>query len=222
MECPKKCDGELKPFVMNGVKYAQCNKCGSIFAADALQADTIKSPPPKQKKKGNSLKTILGLVGAFFVVLVIAFIFIDPEEDDISSEDKTLESKISEDRPLSEFMDDVIPMESLLFQVEAGVSNTKYDGYTLDYDETSMTINVWRESITTTADLLLSEGASADDDNWVWLKNNTGNTPDYICDCIKSSGHDMTLTFNVLDDKDHDRVLMTFTDTDLVYDILAQ
>lgn len=213
MECPKKCDGELKPFVMNGVKYAQCNKCGSIFAADDLQVDTIKSPPPdpKQKKKGSCLKTILGLVGALFLVLIIAFIFIDPEEDDISSEDKT-----------SEFMDDVLPMESLIFQVEAGVSNTKYDGYTLDYDETSMTINVWRESITTTADLLLSERASADDDNWVWLKNNTGNTPDYICDCIKSSGHDMTLTFNVLDDKNHDRVLMTFTDTDLVYDILAQ
>ena len=111
-------------------------------------------------------------------------------------------------------------METLLFQVEAGVSNKKYDGYTLDYDESSITINVWRESITTTVNIMQSDGRGADDDNWIWLKNNTGNTPDYICDCIRCSGRDMTLYFNVLDDQDHDRVLLKFVNTDVVYDIL--
>lgn len=222
MECPKKCGGELNPFVMNGVKYAQCNKCGSLFTADDLkkimqQPQKEKSPPPKQKKKGSCLKTMLGLIGTLFVVLIIAFIFIDPE----AAEDKATGSNISEDRPPSEFVIEDPPMETLIFQVEAGVS-PRYDGYTLDYDETSMTINVWRENITTLADDLLNEGAGADAFGWASLKDTTDFMPDYICDCIRGCGRDMTLTFNVVDDKDHNRIFLTFIDTDLVYDVLAQ
>lgn len=217
MECPKKCGGELRIFEMNGVKYAQCNNCGQIFSADSLQTQMTKTPPPHQKKrkKGSCLQTLLGLVCIFFFLAVIITLFSDPEDNDPTPEENT-----SENRPLSDFVDDVMPMETLLFQVEAGVSNKKYDGYTLDYDESSITINVWRESITTTVNIMQSDGRGADDDNWIWLKNNTGNTPDYICDCIRCSGRDMTLYFNVLDDQDHDRVLLKFVNTDVVYDIL--
>ena len=45
---------------------------------------------------------------------------------------------------------------------------------------------------------------------------------DYMYDCIKTShGHEgMTLVFNVLDDTNRERILLTIVNNDIVYDIL--
>lgn len=123
----------------------------------------------------------------------------------------------------SQIVEDTQPMETLIWLIETGVSNEKYDDYTLDYDEQTITVNAWKDSYTDSVNLFQSEGRGVDDEDWLWLKNHIKNTSDYMYDCIKTShGHeDMTLVFNLLDDTNHDRVLLTIVNNDIVYDILG-
>ncbi|MBD5162376.1 MAG: hypothetical protein HDT14_10275 [Oscillibacter sp.] len=98
----------------------------------------------------------------------------------------------------------------------------KYDGYTIDFDDSAVTVSVWKESITRTAALIQENNGSAEDADWVSLKAVTENSVAYICDCIRSSAlSGLDLVFQVLDDADHSRALLTFTNTDVTYDILA-
>lgn len=98
----------------------------------------------------------------------------------------------------------------------------KYDGYTVDFDDSAVTVSVWKESITRAAALIQENNGSAEDADWVALKGDTENSAAYICDCIRSSDLSrLDLVFQVLDDADHSRTLLTFTNTDVTYDVLA-
>lgn len=131
--------------------------------------------------------------------------------------------EISDTPALSDFSEDIQPMETLIWMIEADASTEKYDGYTLDHDEQTITVNVWQESFTDSVDRFQSEGRGPDDADWMWLKNHIKNSPDYMYDCIKNShGHEhMTLVFNLLDHRDHARVLLTVVNDAIVYDILG-
>ncbi len=227
MKCPKKCGGELQVITRNNRKYAKCNRCSSLFTVEDLQ-NYLKQPepirPPEKKPKKNFLKTGLSAIGIALGALLIIFIISNVINDSSKHSEGTAKETSVEPETTDLFVEETQPMDILIQLIEAGVATKKFDGYTLDYDEQSITVNAWRKSITETVNRLQSEGAKADNESWVWLKNNTKNTPDYMYDCIKNStGHeDMVLTFNVLDDENHDRILLTIINTDIVYDILAQ
>lgn len=98
----------------------------------------------------------------------------------------------------------------------------KYDGYTVEFDDSAVTVSVWKESITRTAALIQENSGSAEDADWVSLKGDMENSAAYICDCISSSPlSSLNLVFQVLDNTDHSRTLLTFTNTDVTYDALA-
>lgn len=98
----------------------------------------------------------------------------------------------------------------------------KYDGYTVSFDDSAVTVSVWKESITRTAAQIQDNYGTAEDADWVALKSDTENSAAYICDCISSSSlSGLELVFQVLDDTDHSRTLLTFTNTDVTYDVLA-
>lgn len=98
----------------------------------------------------------------------------------------------------------------------------KYDGYTVEFSDSAVTVSVWRESITRTAALIQESNGGAEDAGWVSLKEDMENSAAYICDCIRSSTlSGLDLVFQVLDDTDHSRTLLAFTNTDVTYDVLA-
>lgn len=124
----------------------------------------------------------------------------------------------------SQIIEDIQPMETLIWLIELNASSKKYDGYTLDYDEQTITVNVWKESFTNSVNYFQSENLGIDNKDWMWLKNYIKNSSDYMYDCIKTShGHEgMTLVFNVLDDTNRERILLTIVNDNIVYDILEE
>lgn len=112
--------------------------------------------------------------------------------------------------------------ETLRWQIEAAVSN-KFDGYQIEFNEDDIHVSVWRESISNTVKLLQENGKDSTDDDWVWLKNNTKNTSDYIYDCIETSEFKGTsLIFDVLDHSTQETLLLTIVDEEIVFDIMSQ
>ena len=112
-------------------------------------------------------------------------------------------------------------MSTLMGLIESGVSN-KFDGYSIDHDEDTITVNVWRESIDNTVKLLQQKGSDPNDEDWKWLKNNTKNSSDYIYDCIKTSElSNLHLTFNVLDSATQKTPILKILDESVAYDIMA-
>lgn len=117
--------------------------------------------------------------------------------------------------------DDSNEGDTLTWLIEADVSR-KYDGYSIEYNASDITVSVWKESITNTANLVRNGTMDADD--WTWMKNHTKNSADYIYDCILHSEYsDKTLIFNVFDDENNGTLLFTITNTDITSDaILGQ
>lgn len=98
----------------------------------------------------------------------------------------------------------------------------KYDDYTVEFDDSAVTVSVWKESITQTAALIQENNGSAEDADWVSLKGDAENSAAYICDCISFSPlSSLNLIFQVLDSTDPSRTLLAFTNTDVTYDALA-
>ncbi len=111
----------------------------------------------------------------------------------------------------------------LKWQIEAALSTEKFDGYTFEIENDIVLVKVWRESIDRTFELTKEKGTGPDDENWVWLKNNTKNTSDYIADCIRTSELDnLQLQFHVVDSSSHEQDFFAIQNEEIVYDALAQ
>lgn len=58
MKCFK-CNGELKPITREGIGYAQCDKCGTLFTAQELRARLARSKQPqKQRSRPPQTKAV--------------------------------------------------------------------------------------------------------------------------------------------------------------------
>ena len=114
------------------------------------------------------------------------------------------------------------PNATLQWLIEADVS-TKYDGYTLNFEDSSAVVSVWRESITRTVEDVHERGGNSESEDWVWLKDHTKNSVDYILDCIQTSETGISdLTFNVYKDEAKEDLIMAFTNDEIIYDALAE
>lgn len=114
-----------------------------------------------------------------------------------------------------------LSMDALLDTIEADMDDA-YDGHTITHDTDKLTVNVWRNSITETADTILAGSSDPKDEDWTWLKTETEDTVRNICNTIKKSDSpSLSLELNVLDDTDHSRTLLTFTNSGISYDIVA-
>lgn len=112
-------------------------------------------------------------------------------------------------------------MEQLLDLIETKVS--EYDGCTVSHDSGTINVNVWKESITGTANSVLTQGGGSKDETWEQAKADVENTVIHIADCIRSSDFASTkLLLNVLDHSDHGRKLLTFNNSGVAYDIVAE
>lgn len=112
-------------------------------------------------------------------------------------------------------------LEQLIDLIEAGVS--KYDGHTVSHDTGTITVSVWEESVTSTADSVLAQGGGPQDKTWEETKSDVEATAVYVADCIRNSEFASTkFLLNVLDHADHSRSLLTFDNSGVAYDIIAE
>lgn len=112
-------------------------------------------------------------------------------------------------------------MEQLLDLIETKVS--EYDGCTVSHEASTINVNVWKESITGAANSALAQGSGQKDETWGKTKADVENTVIHIADCIRSSDFASTkLLLNVLDHSDHGRKLLTFDNSGVSYDIIAE
>lgn len=171
-----------------------------------------KKEKAQRKKKGGKAKWIV-----LAIVVVIIFAAIAGGGDDSKKENTELDIQPQD----SQQEDDTAKMQQLLTLIETGLTN-KYDGHTISNDSTTITVNVWKESFTTAADLVLGQNGGADDEGWAWVRSNAENTVVYAADCIRTSDFASTkLLFNVYADENQSRTLLTFDNSGVVYDIVA-
>lgn len=112
-------------------------------------------------------------------------------------------------------------MEQLLNLIETKVS--EYDGCTVSHEAGTINVDVWKESITGTANSVLAQGGGQQDESWGKTKADVENAVIHIADCIRTSDFASTkLLLNVLDHSDHGRKLLTFNNSGVAYDIVAE
>lgn len=167
----------------------------------------------KKKNAKPYLFAMVACVVVFFAAAVISTSGKDNTEDGPNSD-----ASLSYPSRTPEEAEDV-----LKGQIEAALSSDKFDGYTLDIGDDAITVTVWRESIDRTFELTKDKGAGPEDEGWVWLKNNTKNTSDYIADCIRTSELDhLQLQFHVVDSDNHEQEFFTISNEEVTFDALIK
>ncbi len=112
-------------------------------------------------------------------------------------------------------------LAQLLERIEAGVK--QYDGHTVSHDAGTITVRVWSESITNLADSVLAQGSGPEDEAWVQARADVEATVVHVADCIRTSDFASTkLLLSVLDHADQSRKLLTFDNSGVAYDIVAE
>lgn len=125
------------------------------------------------------------------------------------------------EEPVVEESTEAEKMEQLLDLIEAGGS--QYGGHTVSHDAGTITVSVWDEGITSTANAVLAQGSGAQDETWSQVKDEVETTVIHIADCIKNSEFASTkLLLHVLDHSDHSRKLLSFDNSGVAYDIVAE
>ena len=84
-----------------------------------------------------------------------------------------------------------------------------------------ITVNVWRENLSAmVSSMRIGE---FDIENWATLKASFQKTADAFQDVLAADEYnDVHLAFNVLDDQDLSRPLLSFYDSEIVYDTLSE
>lgn len=109
-------------------------------------------------------------------------------------------------------------MQQLLDSIEQSVSE-KYDGCSISNSNSLIKVDVWSESISDIA----NTSTSSNDASWKSVKNDAENNVISIVSSMKSAGFSsMMISFNILDGTDHSKTLLSFDNSGVSYDIVAE
>lgn len=134
------------------------------------------------------------------------------------STDKIIENKEGIESTNKVSTEDMIAMiESVLKQ------NFGEDNYTItcDLDNKIIYVCVWYDGIIAELTAIKFSGGGADDEDWMFLKRSFINSAKSICDFMEECGHgDFNLSCNVLNDMNHENILLSLVNTTIIYDVM--
>ncbi|MDD2955815.1 MAG: hypothetical protein PHD67_05805 [Oscillospiraceae bacterium] len=140
------------------------------------------------------------------------------ESSSLSSSEDADASSDAEDSSLSQSS----AMDAIMLPID-NILSSSFDDYTLEYDETGVTINVASEGIAAEIYALMENGSAEGLQGWETMKTNMADMSDSIVEYLETMGYsDMLVTVNVLNDQNRDNVLLCLTNGEVLYDVLAQ
>ena len=109
-------------------------------------------------------------------------------------------------------------MQQLLDDIDHSMSE-RYDGCSISNSNSVIKVDVWSDSISDVA----NTSTSANDTSWKSVKNEAENNVISTVSSIKSAGFSsMMISFNILDGADHSKALLSFDNSGVSYDIVAE
>ncbi len=174
------------------------------------------------RKKG-CCGCLTALVAAFMVCGIIGTVF--PSNDDEQDASKAISADAQSQTDDAAPVADVAPTadqpeDSLLQTITAAVSD-KYSDCDVQQDNASVTVKVWDDSVASAFSTIQSNGGGANDAGWVGIKSSYLDTASQVKGLMQDAGQDMPLNLSVLNNRNQNLVMLTFSNTDLTYDILA-
>ena len=108
-------------------------------------------------------------------------------------------------------------LSAVLTAIEETLQNTYDTNYTLNHDETSITIGVWRDGVANGA-VYAQQGDQECMSAWRTLVSAVRKMSSSMIESLRTAGlEDMQVIVSVVNDQNHDNVLLTVTDDKITY-----
>lgn len=140
----------------------------------------------------------------------------DPSTDPTTNISEAPESSASQNGNSS------VSLDTLCVLIKSVLADS-YSGCEVTHNDESVIVNVWIDGLA--AELTLAQLSETDSykESWNTAKENTASLAGSICDLIDTSGRDdVYLIFNVLNDLNHENVLLTILESTVMYDAIEQ
>lgn len=191
-------------------------------------------PPPAPHKPKKKLK---GWMVAIIVVAVFAIILTIPrgasENTSISSSNMQQASIPVSDAPQQESIDfskgngspdqntGTLSVDAIAAIIEISLQESFGENYTIEYDDTGITVNIWSENVTPGVTLAIN-GDSEALKAWESLVENFVNTSVTACNLLKENGHsDVIFSYNILNELNKDNYLLMILNGEVIYDVVS-
>lgn len=114
------------------------------------------------------------------------------------------------------------PIDYVLVALDVFLANS-YDYHEIEGDETEITINVASDGLAEAVTLAKIEGCDETYQPWVDAKKSMISACNSTGEFVKESGFEnTTIFFNLLNDQNHDNVLLMIMNGAVVYDVMAE
>lgn len=158
-------------------------------------------------------------VGEYAVVITA-----DSDLDDYVQQNPEPTVEITDTSGVGNTQDDdpSMSLDALCVAIES-VLDKNYSGIDVTQDGESITVNLWVDGLC--MELTLAEQSGNDNykETWETAKANTVSLAKSICDLVDTSGYtDVFVTLNVLNDLNHDNVLLSIFEGIVIFDVMAQ
>lgn len=134
------------------------------------------------------------------------------------SSDEIIENnRLSENTTKVSIEDMITLIESVLIQ------SFGKDNYTItcDRDNKIIYLNVWYDGIIAELTAIKLSGGDATDEDWMTVKRSIVNNAKSVCNFINECGYeDFNLSYNVLNDMNHENILLSVVNTTIIYDVM--
>lgn len=229
-----------------------CPACGTPAASTGPVYSQGSAPMPPRSKKGHGCLVAILIVVAFFVLVGIIGTATEssttdsstptpspiasltetpvetpaetptatpdettpaPTEDSTSPSDSTPDT----DSGLGLTMDEVVPLlDSIIAQ------NFDEDKYSLEYDDTGITLSMWEDGLALGAALAAAGNADAKA-SWDEMTDNIIYMSDSMTEALNTLGfQDTVVTVNILNEQNTDNVLLCTVNGVVIYDATAE
>lgn len=191
---------------------------GSLICLVLLVIKAIRKKPKKP--------TIIALAVCFVVFVVCLAIPTDSSKAAPATEPTPTPTAEATAEPTPEptvepIADPAQNVEYVKLLLEITLENS-YDYYSVDGDETGITINVTGEGLAEAVVIAKAAGYDENYSEWVAMKESTIECSDGIMNLMKESGmEDAVLMFNVLNNQNHDNILLSLINSIVIYDVMA-
>lgn len=119
-----------------------------------------------------------------------------------------------------------ISVEDMIALIESVlIQSFGEDNYniTCDRDNKIIYLNVWYDGIIAELTAIKLSGGDATDEDWMLMKKSIVNNAKSVCNFMAECGYeDYNLSFNVLNDMNHDNILLSVVNSTIIYDVLEE
>lgn len=108
--------------------------------------------------------------------------------------------------------------------MESGFSGDEFD-WDVSYDESqhAVVISVAADGIALEVQTIMNNGGDENDEDWKYMKDNMIEMSDSFLELAQQMGpSDINIIINILNDQNHDKVLLVLQNSEITYDVLAE